>query len=280
MKTLVIILVVFIINTLSAQTNSSKTDELIKKNALKKMIEREIDKTLNQLTYPGIDPLIFSTAQRRQLAAGEIVEKKSCSYSIPTKILPIITLNDVSVTESYKNISGQVKKVESKLEFGSSKTTWIISLISFYLPIFLIFSIPIFSGFNQNKLIKTRTTLFVVISNLFLFISILGGIIASSFTINGLMFGLPIIAAMIVTMIGNRTSAEKMLVFSGIITGTFAGVYTGRLSLLGFTVLSHELFIIWTYVTIYALAGTIAVIAMWLTKTDTEIIIDIEDDEE
>lgn len=269
MKNVLILLITFLsINTLAVygQASPSRAEEIIRQNALRKVMEWEINESLRHMSYPGLDPALFSTSEKRRLAGGEKVENRNPLFPIVSDIFPLVKLRQASTIDFYKNIDGQVKKISSQSEFGAPKTTIAISIISVYVPWLLAFFIPI-AGFERNKIIKRRITSFIILANLFVLTSIILGYLVSGFTDNSYLFGLFIMILLALTFLSDWLTSEKIIAISGLIAGTFAGVYVGRLSILGFSLVSKEFGLIWIYTGIYILSSLISLVAMWFTKT-------------
>ena len=275
-------IIMLILLALIGVPTHAQINQNLRQNVLKTLVEREINQTLNRMSYPGLDPLTFSTAQRRQLAAGEKVEMIEPQFPVLTAIFPFIKLRNASWINIYQvDNDCQVKKIRSEMTLGPEKAAFDLTLLSGYLPIIAILTLPLFGGFNQEKITKAKTTCFVAISNFLLFISIIVGLTISGLVTGGLLFGLLIVAAMIIVCLGKQTKTNKLIVLAGLISGTFAGVYAGRFSQLGFTAFSSQMMIIWMYAAFFLLAGLVSIVIMQLSKTSDnwkEVIFIIKDD--
>jgi len=275
MKIITVLLVMFIQIWALAQTSNQSHDK-IKSGRLQKIDDQELEETLYRLSYNNVDASLFSLPEKKQLAGGGTVKKKIWQFVVPTTLIPT-KISDAYLNNTYiiNNDMVEVKKSEAILSGGTIND---ISVLSFLLPLLIIFLVPLI-GCGATPSVKKIITKNIFLAEAVAVFSFLAGIIASCLANNLMVSGIIVLILIIVILFSRSTKTEKAIVMSGIIAGSSLAIFSARLSLLGFGVFSSEMLVIWGYLGIYILVGLVAAFIVTKTKNEPEeIILDIEDD--
>jgi len=266
MKTLTVLLIMLISTWASAQTSGR----------LQKIADRELEETLYRLSYHNIDASLFSLSEKKQLAGGGTVKKKIYQFVVPTTLIPT-KISDAYLNNTYI-INNDVVEVKDSKAILSGGTINDISVLSFLLPLLIIFLVPLIDC-RATPSVKKIITKNIFLAEAIAVFSSLAGIIVSYLANSPVVSGIIVLTLIIVILFSKSTKTEKAIVMSGVIAGSSLAIFSARLSLLGFGLFSSEMSVIWGYLGIYILVGSVAAFIVTRTKDEPEaIILVIEDD--
>lgn len=263
-----VLIIIFLLNLGSISADTKKSREIIMRNTTKELATQELAKLRENLSFEGVDAKNFSNDEINSLATGKIIKKNNYLFIIPVNLFPI-TVSEVFNIDTYTNSNSVVLKT-SKIKIARAENALDVSIISFYLPLVIIFFVPLA---NRKSYVtqKTRLSICSFLANILAILSFVSGLLISNIVANVLISGIILIILLtIVIMLSGTTNTEKTLIISGIIGSFSIGIFTSRLSILGYGLFSSQFAIIWEYISVYLVTTIIGQIIMWHKKSAEE----------
>lgn len=267
----VVLIIIFLLSLSSKNyihADTQKSRQIIIENTTKELATQELANMRASLSFKGVDPQIFSNDEINSLATGKIIKKINYLFFIPVGLFPIL-VSDVFNINTYTNNNSLVLKT-SQIKIARAENALDIAIISFYLPLVIIFFIPLahYKSYSSRKL---KLLICSFLANLFIFFSFISGLLLSSIVANVPISSIIVIILLaIVIMLVGITKIEKTLIISGIIASFSIGIFTSRLSILGYGLFSSQLALIWEYIGLYIVATIIGQIIMWHKESAEE----------
>lgn len=269
MKTLSALLIMFISIWAPAQTSIQPNHRVEETTGrLQKIADRELEQTLYRLSYNNVDENMFSLPEKKRLAGGDTVKKKIFQFIVPTTVVPT-KMSEAYLNNTYAVSNDVVKAKDSKIVL-SDETINDISVLSFLLPLLAVFFAPLV-GCGATGFVKKMIMRNILLAEAIVFLYFIFGII-SDLANNPVVLGMIILTLALRTVLSKKTITEKTIVVSGIIAGSSLAIFSARLLLLGFSIFSGELSVMWGYLGIYVLVGLVAAIIVARTKDKPEAI--------
>lgn len=263
-----VLIIIFLLNLGSISADTKKSRAIIMRNTTKELATQELAKLRENLSFEGVDAKNFSNDEINSLATGKIIKKNNYLFIIPVNLFPI-TVSEVFNIDTYTNSNSVVLKT-SKIKIARAENALDVSIISFYLPLVIIFFVPLA---NRKSYVtqKTRLSICSFLANILAILSFVSGLLISNIVANVLISGIILIILLtIVIMLSGTTNTEKTLIISGIIGSFSIGIFTSRLSILGYGLFSSQFAIIWEYISVYLVTTIIGQIIMWHKKSAEE----------
>jgi len=266
MKTLTVLLIMFISTWALAQTSGR----------LQKIADRELEQTLYHLSYNNVDESLFSLSEKKRLAGGDTVKKKIFQFMVPTTLIPT-KMSEAYLDNTYA-IDNDAVRIKGSKVILSDDTINDISVLSFLLPLLVIFFTPLVSC-GATGSIKKLIVRNIFLAEVIVFLYFIFGIIFNNLANNPVVSGMIVLTLVLITVLSKKTKTEKTIVVSGIIAGSSLAIFSARLSILGLGLFSSGMSVMWGYLGIYILVGSTAAIIVASTRDEPEaIILAIEDD--